>query len=52
MLEGDLGKNIIDAVQHRLETKYPFPIVKNGVSIMDGSDEGNRPSHRSSQGSC
>ena len=34
---------ILDAVRTRLETKYPFPVVsreKNGVVIMDGSDEG------------
>lgn len=41
MLKGDLGANIIEAVKHRLETKYPFPIVEKGVSIMEGSDEGN-----------
>jgi len=34
---------ILEAVRHRLETKYPFPVVskeEKGVSIMDGSDEG------------
>lgn len=34
---------ILDAVRHRLETKYPFPVVskeENGVAMMDGSDEG------------
>ncbi|KAK1754766.1 putative guanosine-diphosphatase [Echria macrotheca] len=34
---------ILEAVRQRLETKYPFPVVskeENGVSIMDGSDEG------------
>ncbi|KAK3308846.1 nucleoside phosphatase family-domain-containing protein [Chaetomium strumarium] len=34
---------ILEAVRHRLETKYPFPVVsaeENGVAIMDGSDEG------------
>ena len=31
------------AVRNRLETQYPFPVVsdeKEGVVIMDGSDEG------------
>lgn len=38
--EEKAGK-ILDAVRHRLETEWPFPVVKNdGVSIMDGSDEG------------
>jgi guanosine-diphosphatase len=34
---------ILDAVRHRLETKYPFPVVskeEGGVSMMDGADEG------------
>jgi len=32
---------ILDAVRTRLETKYPFPVVKkDGVIIMDGKDEG------------
>ncbi|EPS39227.1 hypothetical protein H072_7013 [Dactylellina haptotyla CBS 200.50] len=32
---------ILAAVRTRLETKYPFPVVEgNGVSVMDGSDEG------------
>ncbi|KAK4178676.1 putative guanosine-diphosphatase [Triangularia setosa] len=34
---------ILEAVRHRIETKYPFPLVsreENGVAIMDGSDEG------------
>ena len=42
-LPGDLGQNILDAVRHRLETQYPFPVVskeQNGVVIMDGADEG------------
>ena len=37
------SKRILKEVRHRLETKYPFPVVseeENGVSIMDGSDEG------------
>ncbi|KAI8376375.1 nucleoside phosphatase GDA1/CD39 [Radiomyces spectabilis] len=40
-----LGKSksdkILQAVRHRLETEYPFPIAgPNGVEIMDGKDEG------------
>ncbi|KAK3325487.1 nucleoside phosphatase GDA1/CD39 [Apodospora peruviana] len=34
---------ILQAVRHRLETAYPFPVVSDeqqGVSIMDGSNEG------------
>jgi guanosine-diphosphatase len=34
---------ILEAVRHRLETKYPFPVVsqeEGGVSIMGGADEG------------
>lgn len=32
---------ILDAVKHRLNTKYPFPVIqKDGVVIMDGKDEG------------
>jgi guanosine-diphosphatase len=37
------SEKILDAVRHRLETSYPFPVVskeENGVAIMDGSDEG------------
>ena len=35
------SKKILDAVRHRLETKYPFSVVPgDGVSIMDGKDEG------------
>ncbi|KAK3328487.1 putative guanosine-diphosphatase [Cercophora scortea] len=37
------SQNVLDAVRHHLETKYPFPVVskeENGVAIMDGSDEG------------
>lgn len=37
------SNKILDAVRHRIETKYPFPLVskeENGVAIMDGSDEG------------
>lgn len=35
---------ILEAVRHRLETAYPFPVVAgNGVEIMDGKDEGTFP---------
>jgi GDA1/CD39 (nucleoside phosphatase) family len=35
------SQSILDAVQHRLKHHYPFPIYKkDGVSIMDGRDEG------------
>jgi len=41
LLGDQLSKNILNAVRHRLETQYPFPIIeKGGVEIMDGSDEG------------
>ena len=40
LLGDELSKKILDAVRHRLETNYPFPVVENGVAIMDGSDEG------------
>lgn len=32
---------ILEAVRHRLETAYPFPVVAgSGVEIMEGKDEG------------
>jgi guanosine-diphosphatase len=37
------SNKILDAVRHRLETNYPFPVVskeENGVAIMGGEDEG------------
>ncbi|KAG9323820.1 hypothetical protein KVV02_002266 [Mortierella alpina] len=41
LLDGDQSHRIIDAVRHRLKTKYPFPIIKEeGVAVMDGGDEG------------
>ena len=43
LLGPELSKNILEAVRRRLETAYPFPVVsreKNGIEIMDGSDEG------------
>lgn len=41
-LMGDIKANrILEAVRNRLETVYPFPIIKEqGVAIMDGGDEG------------
>ncbi|KAJ5773512.1 hypothetical protein N7457_008408 [Penicillium paradoxum] len=39
----EISDKILEAVRHRLETSYPFPVVskeKGGVQIMDGSDEG------------
>ena len=39
----DASEKILKAVRHRLETKYPFPILsdeKGGVQVMDGKDEG------------
>lgn len=43
LLGQEKSQRILDAVRTHLETKYPFPVVaadKDGVSIMDGSDEG------------
>ncbi|EEP78524.1 guanosine-diphosphatase [Uncinocarpus reesii 1704] len=43
MLGPDLSQKILEAVRHRLETQYPFPVVskeRGGVEIMDGKDEG------------
>ncbi|KAG0362905.1 nucleoside phosphatase GDA1/CD39 [Gamsiella multidivaricata] len=35
------SSNILAAVRNRLETNYPFPIIKEeGVAIMNGADEG------------
>lgn len=35
---------ILEAVRHRLETTYPFPVVAGrGVEIMEGKDEGTSP---------
>ena len=39
----EMSEKILDAVRHRLETAYPFPVVskdENGVEVMDGKDEG------------
>ncbi|EER24860.1 Guanosine-diphosphatase [Coccidioides posadasii str. Silveira] len=43
MLGPELSQKILEAVRHRLETVYPFPVVskeQGGVEIMDGKDEG------------
>ncbi|KAF9945276.1 Guanosine-diphosphatase, partial [Modicella reniformis] len=41
MLGSVKSENILKAVRTRLETKYPFPIIKeDGVVVMDGADEG------------
>lgn len=43
LLGPEKSQKILDAVRTHLETKYPFPVVsadKDGVAIMDGSDEG------------
>jgi guanosine-diphosphatase len=41
MLKGDLGENILKAVENRLLNYYPFPIFqKEGVAIMGGDKEG------------
>lgn len=37
------SEKILQAVRHRLETVYPFPLVseaEGGVQVMDGKDEG------------
>ncbi|KAI9797552.1 MAG: Guanosine-diphosphatase [Sarcosagium campestre] len=43
MLGPEMSQKILDAVRHRLETAFPFPVVakdRGGVEIMDGKDEG------------
>lgn len=43
MLGKEMSEKILEAVRHRLETVYPFPVLskeKGGVEIMDGSEEG------------
>ncbi|KAI5120142.1 hypothetical protein M0805_001910 [Coniferiporia weirii] len=41
LLGADQSAEILAAVRKRLETQYPFAVVeKDGVAIMDGSDEG------------
>ncbi|CAN8095203.1 unnamed protein product [Discula destructiva] len=43
LLGPEKSQTILNAVRTHLETKYPFPVLsaeKDGVAIMDGSDEG------------
>lgn len=43
LLGDEKSASILEAVRNRLESQYPFPVLsreKNGVAIMDGSDEG------------
>ncbi|KAF8976053.1 Guanosine-diphosphatase [Entomortierella lignicola] len=41
LLGEEKSNRILDAVRHRLESKYPFPIIEEqGVAVMDGADEG------------
>ncbi|KAF9127085.1 Guanosine-diphosphatase [Mortierella sp. GBA39] len=41
LLGAEKSNKILEAVRHRLETVYPFPIIKEqGVAVMDGGDEG------------
>ncbi|GJJ78004.1 guanosine-diphosphatase [Entomortierella parvispora] len=41
LLGDEKSEKILAAVRNRLETKYPFPIIKEGgVSLMSGDDEG------------
>ncbi|KAF9097608.1 Guanosine-diphosphatase [Mortierella sp. GBA35] len=41
LLGEEKSERILAAVRRRLESNYPFPIVKDqGVAVMDGADEG------------
>jgi guanosine-diphosphatase len=43
LLGEEMSEKILDAVRHRLETVYPFPVVSKesgGVEIMEGKHEG------------
>ncbi|KAF7729992.1 Guanosine-diphosphatase [Apophysomyces ossiformis] len=40
LLGQEKSNAILKAVQRHLQTVYPFPITPNGVTIMDGRDEG------------
>ncbi|KAF9329025.1 Guanosine-diphosphatase [Podila minutissima] len=41
MMGHDKSEQVLAAVRHRMETKYPFPIIDtDGVVVMDGSEEG------------
>ena len=43
LLGQEQSEKVLDAVYNHLNARYPFPIIggrKNGVTIMDGKDEG------------
>ncbi len=40
LLGEDRSNKILEASKKRLESKYPFKLVKDGVMVMDGKDEG------------
>ncbi|KAI1320085.1 Guanosine-diphosphatase [Mortierella claussenii] len=41
LLGEEKSNRILAAVQQRIESKYPFPIIgEQGVAVMDGADEG------------
>ncbi|KAI8388326.1 nucleoside phosphatase family-domain-containing protein [Radiomyces spectabilis] len=40
LLGDEKSDNILQAVNAHLKKRYPFPIADDGVSIMDGRDEG------------
>jgi len=43
LIGNERSGKILEAVRHRLETKYPFPVVsreEEGVAMMGGADEG------------
>ncbi|KAG9324086.1 hypothetical protein KVV02_004012 [Mortierella alpina] len=41
LLGEEKSNSILAAVRHRLESRYPFPIIsEQGVAVMDGADEG------------
>lgn len=40
LLGAEKSERLLEAVRNHLEKKYPFPIEKDGVVIMDGKYEG------------
>lgn len=41
LLGDEMSNKILEAVRQRLESQYPFPIIKEqGVAVMDGAEEG------------
>jgi len=41
LLGDEKSNKILEAVRQRLESQYPFPIIKEqGVAVMDGAEEG------------